>query len=472
MAASRNDCLVCRRVKASLPVSVERNGFALPVGFGRGDQTTFLTLDVEATARGLLREPFIELRCGGAIYRQYFEPGASGRRQLNLSPVFQGKGSCSGAQIELRSHSLRWRRDGVLTTFDSPSMVTPRVLVLAPHPDDAEIAAFGFYADHAASAWVATITAGEQGAMSLAKVVPPPAVEKEARWKASLRVSDSLTVPRCNGVAGERALNLVYPDGELENMYRQPTQPFALACEPSLSRLELRGRNQNADFRGEPAECTWANLVAELRILLDRATPDVVICPHPLIDLHPDHVFTTVALEEALRQSAHRVGAFFLYVVHAPGAHVHPFGPANGVVSVAPWSDGDWIADAIHSYGLNADLQRAKYFAIDAHHDLRAYTDGEPRTFRQLLGAVKREVSAAVRGVAVEANESVSSLLCSPERDLLRGLGRFAVRAGRATTAHRHEGPVSLAADDKSSLPNQQRRSESLCSSSVDWAVG
>jgi len=142
--------------------------------------------------------------------------------------------------------------------------------------------------------------------------------------------------------------------------------------------------------------------VSELRLLLDRAKPSVVVCPHPVIDDHPDHVFTTVALEQAMRQSAHQVPAFFLYVVHARNAHAYPYGSGDAVVSLPPRSDGQWLADSIYSHSLSVELRRGKYFAVEAAHDARTYGDGASKTFRQLLGVVRREVSAFVGGVAVD----------------------------------------------------------------------
>jgi hypothetical protein len=93
--------------------------------------------------------------------------------------------------------------------------------------------------------------------------------------------------------------------------------------------------------------------------------------------------------------------SFFLYVVHCRDAPVYPFGTSRGLVSLPPWDQKEWLADSLYSHPLASDVQQAKYFAIEATHDLRAYADGHPRTLRRLLTTLKRELSAFAGGVGL-----------------------------------------------------------------------
>ena len=434
----RDDRLVCRQPPASVALAVGPDGFELPAGFAAapGEGTALLTLDVAATPAGFLREPHVEVLHDGVSYRQYFERGAAGRRYVDLSPLLRQRAS---GRVRLRGGSLRWKKDAAMITFDPPPLADARVLVLAPHPDDAEIAAFGLYAGHARSAWVVTVTAGEGGVMDLAPVLAAPAEAdlEQARWKADLRVWDSLTIPRLAGVPAARCWNLVYPDRELESMFREPARPFTLACEGSLPRRVLRARNGEPLLADGESSCTWAGLIEELRRILETVRPTVVACPHPVIDVHPDHTFTTVALAEALQRCPGLAPAVLLYVVHAPGAPVHPCGPREGRVSLPPWTGEQWIADAIHSQSLPLELQHAKYFAVEAAHDLRAFGLAAPKTPGELLRLARRELSAFLGGVAtaptsflrraVRPNElyyvvSVDSLAALVKRRLDHGL--------------------------------------------------
>jgi LmbE family N-acetylglucosaminyl deacetylase len=186
-------------------------------------------------------------------------------------------------------------------------------------------------------------------------------------------------------------------------MHAQPAIGFGLACEEALSRVTLRARNAAPEFqRGSPT-CTWRDVVEDVRRLLEKAAPDIVVCPHPLVDGHHDHVFTTVAVAEAVRSLPPRNRLFLLYVVHRRDAPLYPFGPADTLVSLPPWTEDEWLADSVYSHPLAPDLQRAKFFAIEATHDLREYQGGAPRTVRQALVTARAEVAALVAGTGLPA---------------------------------------------------------------------
>lgn len=71
-------------------------------------------------------------------------------------------------------------------------------MILAPHADDAELAAFGLYSAHSANTSIVTLTQGEIEAdhyhrLGLTK-------EEAARLKGRLRAWDSLAIPLWGGV--------------------------------------------------------------------------------------------------------------------------------------------------------------------------------------------------------------------------------------------------------------------------------
>jgi LmbE family N-acetylglucosaminyl deacetylase len=394
----RDDAFVCRGDHPTFSVSAESDGFDLPPGLARRGQTAFLVLTVRATPKGRWIDPFIESGQGECRHRQYFERGASGRRYLNLSPLFASGDETAFVRIRLRGSSIRWQRDAELMLFDAPPIANAEILVLAAHPDDAEIAAFGLYA-HAQS-WVVTVTAGEWAMTDLA-VVRRGA--EATRWNALVRVWDSLTIPQLGGVPQERCVNLVYPDNRLPKMRAEPSRPFQIGCEASLPRAALRSRNAMADFQEADSICTWEGLVEDFRRLLEKSKPDIVVCPHPLVDGHHDHVFTTVALEQAARDVSSKNRLFFLYVVHRRDVPLYPFGPATALVSPPPWSEKQWLADGIYSHPLPPETRTEKYFAVEAAHDLRTYSTGAARTARQALASIKREVGALAGGTGLPA---------------------------------------------------------------------
>jgi LmbE family N-acetylglucosaminyl deacetylase len=316
----RTDSLHCRLAAVVVPLSLDPDGFEAPVGVPLLGRTVLLELRVGTSLLGRLFDPFIETRGGGLTHRQYFERGASGRRLLDLSPHFQSAEGVIGSRMHLRGKSMRWQREASLRVFEPPALADTNVLIVAPHPDDAEIAAFGVYATH--RSWIVTITAGERGGGVPAVGMP---AEEYWQWTALLRVADSLSAPQLGKVRPERCVNLAYPGAMLERMQLQPSQSFQLACEPKLPRSELRAMNVVQDFRSG-TQCTWNNLIEELRLVLELAKPDIIVCPHPLLDAHSDHVFTTYAVEQAMRNSVGPRPLFLLYAVHHAGARAYPAG--------------------------------------------------------------------------------------------------------------------------------------------------
>jgi LmbE family N-acetylglucosaminyl deacetylase len=397
----RDDRWVCRGPHRSLAIPVGPHGVELPAAAFGPNSSAFLAIDVAATAAGHVLDPYIDVQRDGVSYRQYFERGVAGTRYLNLSPIIQQAGSSGTRAIGLRGSHIRWAAHGSLFEFDSPAMGDGNTLIVAPHPDDSEIAAFGLYSQR--RSWIVTVTCGERSPTDLAPAVPRG--EQQIRWLALLRAWDSLTIPQLGGVPREHCLNLVFPDARLKQMHDNPIQTFHLGCEDGRIRQALRSDNPVSEFRYGSAGCSWSDLVEDLRKTLDKVRPTVVVCPHPLVDPHYDHVFTGVALADALRTGAHPPRLLLLYVVHANEAPLYPFGSADSVVSLPPWGDGEWIAESIYSHPLSEDARRAKFFAVEAAHDLRVYSDSRPRTARQLAALLRREIAAFLSGMGAHPTD-------------------------------------------------------------------
>jgi LmbE family N-acetylglucosaminyl deacetylase len=285
--------------------------------------------------------------------------------------------------------------------FNAPAIRGGETMVVSPHPDDSEIAAFGWYSQY--PSWVVTVTAGERSPTDLSNVVPVR--EEKAHWLASLRVWDSLQIPGLGGVPRARRLSLVFPDGRLKMMHESPTRSYKLACEDSLPRQVLRSRNPLTRLQSATPDCTWGSLVGEIQWLLETVRPSTVMCPHPLVDPSPDHVFTTLAIAEALRNSTHQPDVFLLYVVHVNEVPIYPFGGAESAVSLPPWRQGGWLADTIYSHALTEDARHAKFFAVEASHDLRTYPDLRSRSIGQLMTAIRRELAAFVSGMGLRPTD-------------------------------------------------------------------
>ena len=127
-------------------VQLDDGGFAWP-SLDAGIDTAILELEVEARRSAeVLCRPWWS-RPPARTSTQYFE-----RRALwptvtsNLSELFRDGWPARGTRVALRGRGLRWSSgSATLHAFSTPDLRAARVLVVAPHPDDAEIAAFGLY---------------------------------------------------------------------------------------------------------------------------------------------------------------------------------------------------------------------------------------------------------------------------------------------------------------------------------------
>jgi LmbE family N-acetylglucosaminyl deacetylase len=306
-------------------------------------------------------EPCLEVTLGEVSEQQCFERGARGRRYVLLPPA-TGE---SPHAVRLHGRHLGWDAQGArVVSFEAPRLDGARVLVLASHPDDAEIAAFGLYASQ--EAYVATMTAGNYvdglyGGLGLD-------AQAQDELRGEVRVWDSLVVPQLGGVPPERTVNLGYRTYTLKAFYEAA---HAAASPPSEPLGPYRQGAVQTLLGGRPATADWASLVADLMALIEATRPEVIVAPHPALDDHTDHQFTTIALLEALQALDDRSTTLLLYTNHHVLAEHYPYGPSTALVTLPPWFGGTRFAGVL-SYRLDEAAQLRKLFALEAMHDLRA----------------------------------------------------------------------------------------------------
>ena len=350
----------------TIPVRCFKDGFNVP-GPAIGATSGLLEMEVRASVAGKLSDPSVEIRTRNFHDIQYLERGARGVRFLNVSRLLNSK-IAAGERAQLRGRRLTWQVRNVRLHLCREQLAkNERVLVVAPHPDDAEIAAFGLYAD--TSATVVTVTAGDasdryQDATQSWIGLPRGEI-------AQMRVWDSLTIPQFGGVPPERTVNLCFPDGQLQEMYRHPERDFRSEEENALDFLALRRMNRSPLIQDEPP-CTWKSLVRDLARIITDTKPTIVVAPHPTLDPHLDHLFATVALGEALRSFDSTAGRMFFYTIHNRRSEMWPFGPAGSGVTMLPILTEDGVcASGFYAHALSPERQRQKFVALEAMHDVR-----------------------------------------------------------------------------------------------------
>ncbi|MNO33552.1 GlcNAc-PI de-N-acetylase [compost metagenome] len=330
----------------------------------QGNETLVLELRVKSSWLGRFLDPQVELVAGEQADRQTFERGVDGVRFLNLTglaaPLQAGALCLRGRHCRLSGQPRLWITPAV-------ELQRRRVMVIAPHADDAELAAYGLYSQ-ADETWVVTLTAGEIEAehyqqMGLAKA-------EAARVKGRLRAWDSIAVPRWAGVAESRCVQLGYFCLQLPAMQAAPDQPAA-SREADLADIRVFRRFNPfplpADGDGAP---TWRNLLADLRALLEMARPEVLVMPHPQLDPHPDHICAQAAVLEALQGLAWQPQTLLCYANHLHDNDRWPMGDSGDGVALPPQLS---TAQAWAPCSLVLDLatQRDKAMALGMMHDLQ-----------------------------------------------------------------------------------------------------
>jgi hypothetical protein len=349
----------------SISIRCDEDGFILP-GTVAEAVSGFLELEVETSAVSRLFDPSIEIRAGDFCDIQYLERGAEGVRFLNVSRLLCCR--MGEKRVYLNGRGLTWKK-GWAHLHICEEQITPedRILVVAPHPDDAEIAAFGVYAETQAT--VVTLTAGDASDRYRNSVQPWLSLQRNT--VAEMRVWDSLVIPQFGGVQPEHAINLCLPDGRLEDMYLSPDRDFRGEGEGMFEFQALRRMNRTA-LLADNAPCSWWSLIRDLDCIIANVNPTIVIAPHPLLDPHPDHLFAVVAVAEALLSAGVTTGRMFLYAVHNRRSELWPFGPAGSGVALLPiLCEDECVASAFYSHKLSTQRQRQKFLALEAMHDVR-----------------------------------------------------------------------------------------------------
>jgi LmbE family N-acetylglucosaminyl deacetylase len=345
-----------------------------------------LRVGIRTTTAARWFEPSIRVVANDSTwFDQYYERGARGARWLNVSPLCDALDTGMTARLA-GTHLALDTRAGELVVFQSPDLDAGPMLVLAPHPDDAEIAAFGLYRAH--RSFVVTLTAGDYEGRGLEHLAPDARARTELRGR--LRVWDSAAVPLWGGVPPDRVANLGYLNGALEDMHARPD---ALVGQDRGGTRAVRAyRKQIASplLADREPDSTWSSLIEDLSQLLRTVRPATIVAPHPLLDRSADHRYTTVAVLEALARVGESESLLLLYTNHAYGSEYYPFGPADGWVGLPPVPD-DLTIPAVFSFPLSEEALLDKLFALDGMHDLR------PAPRRHVGEATRRELATARR---------------------------------------------------------------------------
>lgn len=327
--------------------------------YPEGVDTLILECSLTADWLGWLRDPQVWI----GTDRQDFERGARGVRYLNLSG--QGEALRAG-QLKLSTRFCQLAEASTLYAFSNPNYMHQRILIIAPHADDAELAAFGVYSQ-AKDVHILTLTQGEIEAQKYQKLglTAPQAADLKGR----LRIWDSLAIPLWGGVAQHRCLQLGYYCLQLAPMLAEPERLFPSRESGARDTRPARIWNARA-LPGDDGQPTGQNLLRDLQSFLEWLRPEIIITPHPELDPHADHVAATQALIQVMQKLEYPPWKLLLYANHLHDNDRWPMGVSGAGIALPPALE-PLPADRLWSPVLSPSVQANKAQALAMQHDLQ-----------------------------------------------------------------------------------------------------
>ncbi|MBF0302978.1 MAG: PIG-L family deacetylase, partial [Desulfamplus sp.] len=338
--------------------------------------------------------------------------------------------------IQLKGHRVLFKDQPIeVILFRNQEITNSKILIIAPHPDDAEIAAFGLYSgqgyysgsspsnrslqsrgNNQKNIYIVTVTAGDAGTYQYDEIYSNR--RNHFLKKGRLRTWNSITVPLLGGVPPENILNLGFFDGTLQKMFDVNPETVK-SLYTGISNVKIfRRQNISPLANILEGEANWDSLVTNLENLLNTIEPDIIVAPYPALDRHPDHKFSSIALFEAIKRAAisnknrqykidventdyaadknyerhdnyakhensnyeddaHydiRRGFLYLYTNHFVLNEYYPYGKMGAVISPPPVFEKTIYFKSIYSHLLSPDRQREKILSLEAMNDLRPDT--------------------------------------------------------------------------------------------------
>jgi len=329
--------------------------------------TVMMPVMLSSLFSGKIYDPYVEIVCGAYRNRQYFERGCSGRRYLNLTAAIADDiAKICDVKLSFHHCSATSQASKVMF-FLQPDFTKKRMLVIAPHADDAEIAAFGLYSQ--ADTHIITLTAGEIQAEPFQHVYSD--IEAASKLKGRLRAWDSVSIPLWGGVPRECCMNLGYFCMTLKTMHDAPEVSVrSLQANISDTRV-FREFNQKKIESDAHGQATWKALLDDLKELISEIKPDVIVMNDKQLDVHEDHIYAHIAVKQALADIEPKPEYLLYYTNHYKNTDMHPFGIEHAIASLAPHFEGEAASSKIYSLTLSEEQQKNKVYALEMMHDLK-----------------------------------------------------------------------------------------------------
>jgi LmbE family N-acetylglucosaminyl deacetylase len=374
----------------SLPVTIQANGQLKVHGHTKivdAESYSWL-LQVHYRSRGRWRLPGITTWQGNfELFTQYFPAGSTGWQALNLT------GITSLDSLKATSKCCQLNDTASLLGFRHPDLTNGRILIVAPHPDDAELASYGLYARHNHNSWITTLTAGETLNRLERQYLPglDENIQLGSLRKGRIRAWNSATTPLLAGLSAERLVMLGYFNDSLSALLADPERIIPSPAGPDITPRDFRIWNSyGLDSDSFSLNC-GKHLLQDLTDLIGDIKPKTLIVTHPELDPHSDHIAAAKACAKAIRFSGHPPEKILLYANHLNGLRGFPYGPPHAAAGPIPVDRYPLPLSpfGFHSEYLTLERQKEKAIALDTMHDLRA----KERLEKRLKCWIRRRIS-------------------------------------------------------------------------------
>ncbi|WP_153445928.1 PIG-L deacetylase family protein [Vibrio algicola] len=306
---------------------------------------------------------------------QYFEPNQQGIRYLNLtSENSQNISNVSEKTLFCDNCSLS--ETATLLAFKKPNLSAGPILIVAPHADDAELAAYGLYQDFAEQVWITTINAGQNVQKLSQQYIKDldsdmcDAVER----KAKIRAWNSRTTPLLAGVDYNHISYLGYYNITQTCLYETPHEVKLDTVIGQLNSQKERSFNHINLPNDKNFINTGQALIDDLVSLIEQIKPSTILVTDPEIDPHHEHIVAAHAVALAIQKSDYKPDNVLLYVNHLREIKKFPYGPEHARTALSPWYNSESVFGeySCYSHQLSMNTQKEKVVALDSMHDLRS----------------------------------------------------------------------------------------------------
>lgn len=301
---------------------------------------------------------------------QYFEADQQGVRYLNLTGLEFNK------PLNINFSYCSIGDDFKLLGFKKPQLSDGPILIIAPHADDSELAAYGLYQDFSENVWITTINAGHNLQKLSHQYIQglDNNISDATKRKAKIRAWNSMTTPLLAGVDFDRLSYLGYFGIAIEDIHKTADEPKLDKVVGHLPSMAYRKMNAISLPNDSLQHNTGSALVKDLVSLIEQIKPTTILVTHPEVDPHHEHVVAAHALAIAIKQASYKPERILLYVNHLRDTKHFPYGPEHARTALPPWfSDKSVFGSySCYSHSLTMETQKNKVVALDSMHDLRS----------------------------------------------------------------------------------------------------